>query len=214
MQIHVSDTPVQTLAARLVETLNGIDAPTLALSGGSTPRVLFDLLVSDYSDAVDWGKVRVFQVDERCVPPTHADSNWAMIGNHLLRPIDGIQAFRMEAERDGADKEYEALLDRELNGAPIDIVLLGMGDDGHTASLFPGTDALNETERSVVFNTVPQLDTTRMTMTYPIINAAQNKWFLSKGGDKAEAFTQVKAGNLPAARITDAEWFIDGEMAG
>ncbi len=213
MIVHVSGDPVESVAERMLQVIKTCERPTIAVSGGSTPRALFDRIASDYVDAYDWSQLRLFQVDERCVPPEHADSNWAMIDTHLLQRIPGISAFRMEAERDGADSDYESILDSELGGAPIDIMLLGMGGDGHTASLFPGTAALDESARRVVFNEVPQLNTRRMTMTYPIINEARHKWFLAKGADKAEAFSHVQRGELPAAGVTDAEWYIDEGMA-
>jgi 6-phosphogluconolactonase len=137
-----------------------------------------------------------------------------MLHEELLAHLPGITAYRIEAERDGAAEDYERVI-REVvpdgdNGIPrFDLVLLGMGTDGHTASLFPGTPALDENHRLVVKNPVPQLTTERVTMPFPLVNAATHKWFLVTGADKAAALARVKRGELPAARVLDAQWFID-----
>ncbi|MCA9427642.1 MAG: 6-phosphogluconolactonase [Candidatus Omnitrophica bacterium] len=218
-RIHACSSPIQSLASRMVDLLNKIDSPSVAFSGGRTPRDLFSLLAAEYREQVPWSRIKIFQVDERGVPPTHEDSNWRQLQERLLDKISGINAFRMEAENGEAGAEaYAKILDRELpkneSGVPlIDLVLLGMGPDGHTASLFPGTQALEVTDRSVVYNQVPQLDTYRLTLTYPVLQAAGNRWFLLTGKDKAEMFTQVLAGNYPAGKLTDTEWFIDKELA-
>ena len=142
-----------------------------------------------------------------------------MIRESLLDFVPGIDAHRMCTESPAAAKEYELLMMQELplNGAGVpifDLVLLGLGPDGHTASLFPGTPALGETRHLVVRNPVPQLDTKRITMTFPLLNAARRRWFIARGEHLRRVFEEVRAGQHPAGRIRDPDWFIEPEVAG
>jgi 6-phosphogluconolactonase len=217
--IHLSENPARDLARRFVDTMAERGGGVVAVSGGSTPRELFRVLASEYAQSIAWDKITLFQVDERCVPPTHADSNWRMLSEELLSKIPGIKAHRVEAEHAHGAADYESLVVRTLSqdaeGVPqFDLILLGMGPDGHTASLFPSTPAIHERNHFVVLNDVPQLKTQRVTMTYPLLNAARQRWFLVRGADKAEAFSRVQEGELPAGRVADAEWFIDPAVAG
>jgi len=219
MRLEISPEPERALAKALIEYLDGIKEPHIAVSGGSTPRNLYRLLVERYLEKIAWGRVSVFQVDERCVPPEDRQSNWRMLHKELLSKVDGVSAFRIEAERKGAAEDYEKVLFEQAPIGPgaipqLDLVLLGMGGDGHTASLFPNTKALTETKRLVVRNAVPALGNDRITMTYPLLNAAGERWFLVRGADKAKAFQKVRQGKLPAAQLADARWFIDPEAAG
>jgi len=169
----------------------------IAISGGSTPRDLFARLADPndrYRDAIDWSRLEIFWVDERTVPPTHAESNYRMTRETLLDhvPIPAAQVFRMEAELEPevAASRYESLLRNHfrLEGAEsptFDLVMLGLGTDGHTASLFPHTEAINEFGRIVVANYVPQKDTWRITLTWSVINQAREVCFLISGADKA-----------------------------
>lgn len=203
---------------------------TIALSGGSTPKRLYHLLATKpYRDRVDWGRVEIFWGDERCVPPDHSDSNYRMAREAMLAhlPIPDDHIHRMEGERpdlDAAARDYQAIIARvfgvEANAEPpaFDLVLLGMGPDGHTASLFPGTQALNERKAWVVANPVPQLHTTRLTLTLPILNRAREVLFLVAGADKAERWAEVlgpsydSAPHLPAQLIRPTgtlKWFAD-----
>jgi 6-phosphogluconolactonase len=219
MTLEISPEPERALAKALIAYLDGIQEPHIAVSGGSTPRDLYRLLADRYLDRIAWDGVTIFQVDERCVPPDDSHSNWRMLNAELLSKVEGVTAFRIEAERDGAAEDYEKTL---LANAPIgpgaipqlDLVLLGMGGDGHTASLFPDTPALGERKRLVVRNTVSALGSDRITMTYPLLNAAKERWFLVRGADKAKAFEKIRQGKLPAAQLADARWFIDPEAAG
>lgn len=176
----------------------------IALAGGSTPQAVYRLLAEDpFMDFTGW---QIFWSDERCVPPTSAESNYAMAKAALLDRLARPPAlvFRMAGEGipDAAAVSYERAV-RELvppnPAAPtgqtprFDLVLLGMGADGHTASLFPGTAALDERERLVVANHVPQLGTTRLTFTYPLINAARRVLILVSGEAKADALRDVLA---------------------
>jgi 6-phosphogluconolactonase len=203
------------------------------LSGGSTPRRLFQLLAAaDMRDSLPWRDTELFWGDERCVPPDHADSNYRMTREALLDavgpPARGVH--RLEGERgdlDAAARDYQAAVARAfgaaVDGPPprFDLVLLGMGGDAHTASLFPGTAALGETDRWFVANEVPQLATRRLTATYPLLNAARAVVFLAAGADKAPALARVLAATgdsaaAPARGVAPQgtlEWVIDRAAA-
>lgn len=170
---------------------------TLALSGGSTPRALFRLLATPpQAGEIDWSRVHVFWGDERTVPPDDDESNYHMARLALLNhvPIPPGQIHRIEGENPPAEAAaaYEARL-REVFGLAVGeppdfgLMLLGIGADGHTASLFPATRALEVTDRLVVENVVPQLGTTRITVTVPVITEAANVLVLVAGADKAAA---------------------------
>ena len=179
---------------------------TVALSGGSTPKRLYQLLAdAPFRDQVDWGKVEFFWGDERSVPPDHNDSNYHTAREAMLRrlSIPPEHIHRMEAERtdrDAAARDYEAVIARVFNvpaGGPppaLDLILLGMGPDGHTASLFPHTTGLKETGRWVVVNYVPKFATDRVTFTVPLLNKAREVLFLIAGTDKAEPLHEVLEG--------------------
>ena len=203
----------------------------VALSGGSTPRALFGLIASQpYRDQIDWGRVHAFWSDERAVPPDDGQSNYRMAHESLLErvPIPAAQVHRMPAERtplaDAAD-EYADEIVRVFGsaGTPrFDLVMLGMGDDGHTASLFPETEGLREQHRLVVPNYVPKLDANRMTFTPVLINAAAGVLFLIAGAAKADALHAVLEGpreprRYPAQLVSPADgalhWYVD-EAAG
>ncbi len=202
------------------------------LSGGSTPRKLFHLLASAPHDALPWDATHLFWGDERSVGPDHADSNFRMTRETLLDTIGlpAAQVHRLEGERadlDGAARDYERLVadvfDIPRDGPPpaFDLVLLGLGTDAHTASLFPHTAALAERRRWFVANDVPQLATRRLTATYPLLNAARAILFLVAGADKANALARVRApsgdvADAPARGIRPAgtlEWLIDAAAA-
>jgi len=168
----------------------------VALSGGSTPKAVYKLLCSPpYSDKIDWKKVWLFWGDERSVPPTDPDNNYkmAMDAGFGKMPIPKEQIFRMKAE----DKievnalAYENALKGALQNRPLDLVILGMGEDGHTASLFPQTDGLKAKNRLVVANYVPQKNTWRMTLTFEAINSAQNIAIYVIGASKRQTLKEV-----------------------
>jgi 6-phosphogluconolactonase len=178
----------------------------VAISGGSTPKAMFALLADrakPYFAEVPWEKLQLFWVDERCVPPTDAESNYRMTNEAMLAhvPLPAAQVFRMEGELDPevAASRYEATIRNafKLEGAEtptFDLVLLGMGDDGHTASLFPHTEALNEMVRIAVANHVPQKDTWRITLTWPVIDRGREVAFLIEGEAKAQVVADVFLG--------------------
>jgi 6-phosphogluconolactonase len=185
----------------------------LAVSGGSTPKVTFGLLADPahpFLNRMPWRALELFWVDERTVPPDHADSNYRMTREALLDRVglqpDQIHRIHGELEPEVAAAQYEYELRRafRLEGAEaprFDIVTLGMGGDGHTASLFPHTEAINEMGRLVVANRVPQLDTSRITLTWPVINHAREVFFLIAGADKAERLKEVFLGPKDVERL-------------
>lgn len=167
----------------------------VALSGGSTPLPLYALLaLPEWAARVDWPCVQVFWGDERCVPPDHRDSNYRMANNALLGavPLPAANIHRMRGEIDPAQaaEEYE----RTIANVRFDLILLGMGGDGHTASLFPGTAVIHEQKRRVAAHYVDKLSMWRLTLTPPAINAARNVTFLVAGADKAERLRDVLHG--------------------
>ena len=172
----------------------------VALSGGSTPKAIFEAL-SKKPDAIDWSRVHLFWSDERSVPPDDPESNYHMAMHSGLEklPIKPENINRMVAETNTEQnaQEYENLIKQTLLNRPFDLIMLGMGDDGHTASLFPNTSALTVTDRLVVANPVPQKKTTRMTFTYPLINAATNIAIYVIGKTKAPMLEKVLAPDSP-----------------
>ena len=202
-----------------------------ALSGGSTPRQLYALLATErFVSQIDWSKVHFFWGDERCVPPDHADSNYRLVREALLdrlRPAPG-QVHRMRGELDpeeaalAYEQELRSFFDLPAGGPPpsFDLILLGMGGDGHTASLFPGTPALDEGRRWVVVNQKAPNQPLRLTFSLPLINAAQRVRFLVSGASKAARVEQVwndvpaaESDQLPAQRVRprsgELQWWLD-----
>ena len=204
---------------------------SVALSGGSTPKLLFELLASPtFQGRVRWPNLQLFQVDERCVPPDDPQSNYRMIRHALLEsvPLPEENFHRMAAERpdrEQAAREYAQELARVLRPAPeqwprLDLIFLGMGPDGHTASLFPGSAALEERAAWVAPNFAPKLNSFRLTLTLPVLNAAAHVIFLVAGADKAETLRQAlegPKGQFPAQLIQPASgrlsWFLDESAA-
>ena len=174
----------------------------LVAAGGSTPIPAYAAMARA---PIDWTEVEVFFGDERCVPPEHEDSNHGMVHRALLARIDGRKptVHRIEAELDAeeAAARYDRLLrSKQVRGRPLfDAVLLGMGADGHTASLFPETAALEDTQRLCVCNDVPQLAARRITLTFTALNAANLVLFLVAGAAKANAMRRARepAGTAP-----------------
>jgi len=199
---------------------------SLALAGGSTPRRTYQLLAEPpHREAVPWDRVEVFFGDERCVPPGDPGSNHRMAREALLGrvpiPEGRIHRIRGEApDPEAAAAEYEEELRAALGpGARLDLVLLGMGSDGHVASLFPGSDALGETSRLVRAVVAPVPPPRRITLTLPALAAAAEVAFLVAGADKAERVAEVLGGldpALPAARVRPAGgvlWLLDAAAA-
>lgn len=195
---------------------------TVALAGGSTPKATYETLASEYGSPsdLDWSKVHVFFGDERTVGPDHEDSNYRMAKDALLSrvPVGSVHRMRGEFPPPEAASLYEEELTAFFGGPPrLDLVMLGIGDDGHTASLFPRTPALDIDGRWVVQNPVEKLGTTRLTLTVPAINAARKVVFLVAGEGKAEALAEILEGDAdprdyPAKLIKPIDgpdWMID-----
>lgn len=189
----------------------------VALSGGHTPKMFYQALASmEFRSQVDWGRVEVFWGDERPVLPESEESNYGLARRELLIrvPIPGAHVHRMEAERANigrAAQDYEDILRQNLpldaRGFPrFHLILLGLGPEGHTASLFPGQRGMRETSRWVSTPLVPKIGSKRMTLTLPVLNAAHRAMFMISGPEKAEALYAVLAGNadppLPAQLVT------------
>lgn len=203
---------------------------SVALSGGSTPKQMYQLLASDeLKEQVDWAKVHVFFGDERCVPPDHADSNYRLADEALLSrvalPARNVHRIMGEGDAAANARLYEDELQTFFAGAPwprFELVLLGMGDDGHTASLFPETAALTERRAWVVGLWVEKLNAYRITLSVPSINHAAHVVFLVTGAGKAERVAEVIHGEraperLPSQLIRPANgtlrWFLDRAAA-
>ena len=206
---------------------------TLALSGGSTPKKLYTLLAKDPAFAAfPWAKTQLFFGDERHVPPDHPDSNFRMVTESLLTsglvPETNVhRVFAELADAAQAAAEYEAELRRDfvddarLDGVPrFDVILLGMGPDGHTASLFPGSPGLQETTQWVMANPVAKFNTDRITFTFPVLNAARAVLLLVAGADKEAMIRQVLVdarGTYPVERVQPHDgvkvWMLDRAAA-
>jgi len=196
----------------------------VALSGGSTPKRMYELLCEEpYRSQVDWPKVQFFWSDERSVPPTDHESNYRMANEAMLAKLKLTpdQIHRMEAERsdrDQAARDYQAEIAKVFGVAAeapmpsFDLIYLGMGPDGHTASLFPHTKALAETTRWVVVNFVPKFNTDRMTFTRPFLNQAAHVVFLVAGDDKAPLLAEVLDGPSDPDRLPSQSIQPQGEL--
>ncbi|MEM6778256.1 MAG: 6-phosphogluconolactonase [Planctomycetota bacterium] len=190
----------------------------VSLSGGSTPRRLYELL---RERELPWNDIRWYWGDERHVPHDHADSNYAMVRAALLDhlPTDQVHAFGVPTQSGDpveVASAYEAMLREQFSDQDMpqwDLALLGLGDDAHTASLFPGTDAITETERWFVSNFVPKFDAYRFTLTAPAINSARQRLFLVSGAAKQAAMQHAVSGvpddvnTYPSQLIRDAQWY-------
>lgn len=223
-------------AAQFVELANDAIARagrfTVALSGGSTPKELYSLLaLAAYRDRTDWQRVHLFWGDERCVPPDHPESNYRMVRESLLSkitmPPENIHRMAGEKEPAEAATAYEDELRKFFRPTPgqaprFDLILLGLGEDGHTASLFPGSTAFNERERLVATTYVERLKAHRLTLTLPVINAAAQVTFLVSGQSKSAVVKKILGGdspwaNYPAAQVAPVDgrltWLVTADAA-
>jgi len=215
----------EAIAARVTEVLSRQASFSLALSGGNTPRALYRLLAQEYRQRAEWNRVHLFWGDERYVPHDHPASNYQMARETLIDPL-GIPSQNVhpmstdEANPDDAAARYERELRRFFGTEPrFDLVLLGMGADGHTASLFPGTPALLERIRWVAIGEAPSEPRIRLTLTLPVLNAAHAVYFVVTGEDKAETVCRVvmEQEPLPAALVQPEQgeliWWLDTAAA-
>jgi 6-phosphogluconolactonase len=228
---------VEEAARRIVSAADRADQQgqlfALFLSGGSTPRALYQLLAGEqWRGQIDWANVELYFGDERCVPPDHPESNFRMVNEALISkvPIPASQVFRIRGEIDPneAAKEYGLILKEHFEGEGADLMLLGMGSDGHTASLFPGTAAVDETDHRCVANHVPhdyipKGTEWRVTVTFPFINRSREILILCAGKDKQARVRQVLEGSpegddLPIRRVRpeggSVTWLLDPAAAG
>ena len=219
-------------AAALIQALPEGERFTLALSGGSTPRPLHRALATSYRDAIDWGRVHVFWGDDRFVPPDDENSNYRMARETLLDhvPIPAQNVHPMPTDV-GSPEEAAAQYEQELKaffgdgGLPsFDLMIMGMGPDGHTASLFPGGAALQEEARWAVGVEAPQHigpHVPRVTLTLPVINGSKRLFYLVAGENKREPLAAILgnepgAGSYPTAHVharQELVWFLDGAVA-
>ena len=206
---HFANGATNFIVEKARSALTERDEFRIALSGGNTPRSVYRELAKR---KLPWEKALITFGDERCVPPEDAESNFKMASETLLKPaaIPASSVLRMRGEvaPAAAATEYQAQLDALAaeRGEPIyqhDLILLGLGDDGHTASLFPGTAALQETKRRVVANYVPKFQSWRLTFTFPLIFAARAVCFLVGANKDPKLIEHIFAGDesLPAARV-------------
>jgi 6-phosphogluconolactonase len=223
---ELSATAAREFAARAEEAIEERGRFAVVLAGGSTPETMYGILARDYTGRIDWSKIYVFFGDERSVPPHHEDSNLKMASEVLLDhvPVANVHRIRGELSPEEAAEAYEEELRTFFQSEYVprfDLILLGIGADGHTASLFPWTPALEVHDRWVVANPVPRLGTTRITLTVPVINTALAVYFLVEGEDKAEALREVLEGDAdprayPAKLVQPPggpEWMVDQSAA-
>ena len=207
------------LARGAAEHFVALAPTTVALSGGSTPKILYQLLADQFQAQVPWSKTQFFWSDERHVPPDHPESNFRMAHEALLSrvPVPESNVHRVHSENPSAQEaadEYEKVIVPRL-----DLILLGLGADGHTASIFPGSDVLHETKRLVAAPWVEKLNTYRITMTLPLLNNGASILFLVSGAEKAQIVKEVLEGpkKYPAQFVqpTDGEliWMLDRDAA-
>jgi 6-phosphogluconolactonase len=188
----------------------------IALSGGNTPRPVYAEIARVGKEAVPWNQITITFGDERCVPPDHEQSNYRMARETFFEPAqvpdESILRMRGEIDPQTAAQEYQDQLDQRARkrGEEIyrhDLILLGLGEDGHTASLFPGTAALNEATQRVIANFVPKFDSWRLTFTLPLINSARHVCFLVNANKHADLIERVLSGDsrYPATRVSPTE---------
>ena len=240
LKIRILSTPQELFDAAAEEVVRAAEEAvaqrgrfTIALSGGSTPKSLFNLLATNARPSLAWDKMFFFWSDERHVPPTDPDSNYRMADEAMLSkiPVAAANIFRVPAENPdaaAAAQAYDLTLQKFFGTKPgefprFDLILLGLGPDGHTASLFPETVALEEKSRLVVANWVEKFKTNRITFTLPLLNAARNVAFLVSGTDKASALHAViddesaPASRYPAKLVHPSDgklfWFLDKAAA-
>ncbi|MCY2954999.1 MAG: 6-phosphogluconolactonase [Planctomycetota bacterium] len=223
----VAEAAAQHIAESAESALRDTGSFAIALSGGNTPRMLYQLLADEpYVSRIDWSKVEIFFGDERCVPPEDRESNFHRASETLLDlvpiPPANIHRIRGEIDPQAAAIEYGQLLKQRFADGGLDFALLGMGEDGHTASLFPGSAALAETNHRCVANFVDNLNAWRITMTVPFLNRSKQILMLVTGSAKAERVQQAleptdAAEPLPVQLINPSSghltWFLDAAAA-
>jgi 6-phosphogluconolactonase len=208
----VLDSPEDVAAAAASDIAGALreGARSLVLAGGTTPQRCYELL--SQMD-IEWGRVTILFGDERCVHPDHPDSNYRMARETLLDRVSPATVHRMPAEL-GPDEGAGLYAHIVASVAPLDIVTLGVGEDGHTASLFPGHPALKATALVVGIRDSPKPPPQRVTMTLPALQRARRVIILATGAGKADAVAKAKRGEVPSGMIAGARWLIDRAAAG
>lgn len=209
----LAEAAAKLFAKHVNEAVARCGVARIAISGGTTPQATFKVLADPaqgFANTLPWDKLQLFWVDERCVPPEHPESNYGVCKGILLDKVGILEAnvFRMEGELDPeeAASRYESRLRNamKLEGAEsptFDLIVLGMGPDGHTASLFPHTEGLHEFGRLAIANHVPQKDTWRITLTGPVINQGSEVAFACEGEGKAGILAEVLTGPRNPERL-------------
>ncbi|UZP68705.1 6-phosphogluconolactonase [Desulfovibrio mangrovi] len=232
LSLHVAENPetLARLAAKLViercqKAIAERGTFTIALSGGKTPTLLFQLLATpEFQKSLPWEKVLFYWVDERCVDPDHSDSNYRVARDELLQKVEATKFYRMRGELDPeeAAQAYERLLRQhfELGAGELprfDCILLGMGADGHVASLFPEEEGINIKDRLVIDQRISKLKSDRLTLTLPVLNNARCCIFMVQGKEKhevlAKALNILGSPDLPAQKVKPVNgeliWVVD-----
>jgi 6-phosphogluconolactonase len=199
----------ESAAAEIAEALRG-GARTLVLTGGTSPKRSYELL--SQLD-VPWGRVSILFGDERCVPPLDPESNYRMAKESLLDRVNPATVYRIPAEL-GPDEGADAYAEVVAETAPFDVVLLGVGEDGHVNSLFPGHKALKATGLTAGIHDSPKPPPERVTMTFEAIRDAGRILIIATGEGKAEAVARARRGETPSGMISRARWLIDRAAAG
>jgi 6-phosphogluconolactonase len=211
-EFTVLDSPEDVAAAAAADIAEALreGARSLVLAGGTTPRRCYELL--SHMD-IEWGRVTVLFGDERCVPPDHPDSNYRMARESLLGRVSPATVHRMPAEL-GPDEGADLYAHIVASVAPLDVVTLGVGEDGHTASLFPGHPALEAPGLVIGIRDSPKPPPKRVTLTLNALQSARRVIILATGAGKAEAVARAKRREVPSGMIAGARWLIDRAAAG
>jgi 6-phosphogluconolactonase len=216
------------ICASIRHYINKFNRSTLVLSGGHTPKRLYDEISNNYKELVDWSNVYFFWGDERCVPPDNIDSNYKTAKEHLLSklPVPAANIFRIRGEDkpEKAAYDYEDIVKNYFDVNKVlsfDNLLLGVGEDGHTASLFPGTKVLNVYDKYASEVYSERLKSWRVTLTFPLINKSKNIFLIAAGNEKSGIIKKVftdNNGKFPVQKIHPSDgkltWFLDEEAAG
>lgn len=225
-KVEMSEAAADFILSTALKAVSVYGRFTIALSGGSTPKILYAMLATDeYASVMPWADTYIFWSDERNLPAGHEDYNGTLatkaLLDHVQIPEKNIYPVPTHLSPAEAAAGYEQEILDFFEGEPVfDIILLGLGDDGHTASLFPGTDVLNEEERLVKETTVDAKVSERITFTYPLINEADNVLFLVSGASKADILSDIINGTgdkYPAQGVAPANgtlhWYLDKDAA-
>jgi 6-phosphogluconolactonase len=211
-EFTVLDSPEDVAAAAAADIAEALrdGARSLVLAGGTTPQRCYELLA--HMD-VEWGRVTILFGDERCVRPDHPDSNYRMARESLLDRVSPATVHRMPAEL-GPDEGASLYAHVVASVSPLDVVTLGVGEDGHTASLFPGHPLLEATALVAGIRDSPKPPPQRVTLTLPALRSARRVIILATGAGKADAVARAKRGEVPSGMIAGARWLIDRAAAG